>query len=597
MTIPVRAPTWVSCRRQFEQKLELLHKCSDLNQLKQMQAQIFKRNAHQDLRVAPKLITAFSICRQMASAVNVFNQVERRRRSALLYNSLIRAYVRNGQHSQAFEAFFQMQLDGIWPDNFTYPCLLKACCGLHCVQMIHSSVVKFGFGGDIFVPNALIDSYAKCGVFGISAARKLFDEMSEKDVVSWNTMVGGMVKAGEVENARKLFDEMPERDAVSWNTILDGYAKRGEMGKAFELFEEMPERNVVSWSTMVSGYSKAGDMEMARLLFDTMPVKSLVPWTIIVSGYAEKGLAKDAIEMYDRMEEARMELDDGTVISVLAACAESGLLGLGRRVRSSMERVNYERSTAVSNALVNMYAKCGDLDEAFSVFDRIASKDIISWNAMIGGLAMHGRGEEALQVFSRMKREGFTPDKVTLVGVLCACTHAGFVDRGRSYFDKMLEDYGVAPEVEHYGCMIDLLGRRGRLIEAFELMKGMPMEPNEIIWGTLLGACRAHNAVELADEIRDWLMNSEPLDSGNSSMLSNIYAAAGDWGSVARLRARMKSSNVQNLPGVSWVELDDEVHEFTVLDLSHPDSEWIYLTAGKLYRHVRQFAHAPKLPH
>ncbi|CAM8933419.1 unnamed protein product [Rhodiola kirilowii] len=589
MSIPVRAPTWFSRRRQFEQKLETLHKCSNLNQLKEIHAQIFKWNVHQDLYVAPKLITAFSICRQMVSAVNVFNQVERR--NVLLYNTMIRAYVRNAQQSQAFEVFFQMQGEGLWPDNFTYPCLLKACCGQHClglVQMIHSSVVKFGFWGDIFVPNALIDSYAKCGMFGISVARKLFDVMDDKDVVSWNTIMKGLVKAGNVEDARKLFDEMPQRDAVSWNTILDGYAKCGEMGKAFELFEVMPERNVVSWSTMVSGYSKAGDMDMARLLFDKMPVKNMVPWTIIISGYAEKGQSKEAIEMYSRMEEARMKLDDGTLISILAACAESGLIGLGQRVHTSMERARYCCSIAVSNALVNMYAKCGELDKALSVFSRIVNKDVVSWNAMIQGLAMHGHGKKALEVFANMKHEGFQPDKVTLVGVLCACTHSGLVDEGRKYFDNMVTDYGVRPEVEHYGCMVDLLGRRGHLKEAFNLVMSMPMKPNAIIWGTLLGACKMHNAVELSEEVQDWLFNLEHQDSGNSSLVSNIYSAAGDWKNAAHVRARMKLTNVQTTSGVSWIEVDDEVHEFTVFDLSHPKSEWIYGTAGKLNRHLRQ---------
>lgn len=536
-----------------------------------------------------KLIAAFSLCRQMTLAVNVFNQIQDP--DVLLYNTLIRAHVRNSEPLLAFSVFFEMQDSGVCADNFTYPFLLKACSGkvwVRVVEMIHAQVEKMGFCLDIFVPNSLIDSYFKCGLDGVAAARKVFEVMAERDTVSWNSMIGGLVKVGELGEARRLFDEMPERDTVSWNTILDGYVKAGEMNAAFELFEKMPARNVVSWSTMVLGYSKAGDMDMARILFDKMPVKNLVPWTIMISGYAEKGLAKDAINLYNQMEEAGLKFDDGTVISILSACAVSGLLGLGKRVHASIERTRFKCSTPVSNALIDMYAKCGSLENALSIFHGMVRKDVVSWNAIIQGLAMHGHGEKALQLFSRMKGEGFVPDKVTFVGVLCACTHAGFVDEGLHYFHAMERDYGVPPEVEHYGCMVDLLGRGGRLKEAFGLVHSMPLEPNAIIWGTLLGACRMHSATGLAEEVLDRLVKSELSDSGNLSMLSNIYAAAGDWDNFANIRLRMKSTSIQKPSGGSSIEVDDEVHEFTVFDRSHPKSDRIYKTIDGLGQHINK---------
>ncbi|KAL7232307.1 hypothetical protein ACSBR2_010346 [Camellia fascicularis] len=595
MSVPIRAPTWVSTRRLFEQKLSDIHKCIDLNHLKQVHALVYKANLHRDLFVAPKLISAFSLCRQMVLAVNVFNQVQEP--NVHLYNTLIRAHIYNSQPSQAFAAFFDMQYCGLCPDNFTYPFLLKACSGqasLRLVQMIHTHIEKFGFCSDIFVPNSLIDCYCKCGWIGVYEARKLFTVMEERDIVSWNSMIGGLVKAGELSEARRLFDEMPERDTVSWNTILDGYSKAGEMDTGFDLFQKMPERNVVSWSTMISGYCKAGDMEMARMLFDKMPAKNLVTWTIIISGYAEKGMAKDAISLFDEMEAARLKPDDGTFISILDACAESGLLGLGKRVHASIERTRYRCSTHVSNALVDMYAKCDSVHRALSIFNGMAKRDLVSWNAMIQGLAMHGHGEKALNFFSRMKQEGFPPDKVTFVGVLCACTHAGFVEEGIQYFYAMERDYGVVPEIEHYGCMIDLLGRGGCLKEAFKLVRSMPMEPNAIIWGTLLGACRMHNAVGYAKEVLDQLVKLEPTDAGNFSMLSNIYASAGDWDSVASVRLQMKNTGTQKPSGASSIELDDDVHEFTVLDRSHPKSDCIYQMIDGLGLHLKQLGYVPK---
>ncbi|CAK9162961.1 unnamed protein product [Ilex paraguariensis] len=594
MSKPIRAPTWVSRRRLFEDKLWALHKCTNINHLKQVHAFVYKFNLHKDPFVARKLISAFSSCRQMVLALNVFNQIEEP--NVHLYNSMIRGYSENFQSSLAFAIFFEMQSCGVLPDNFTYPFLLKACCGqswLEIVKMVHTHIEKFGFSADIFVPNSLIDIYAKCGSSGVNYAKGLFNVMVERDIVSWNSMISGLMRAGELDEARKLFDEMPERDTISWNTMLGMYTKAGEMNMAFEIFKKIPERNVVSWSTMVSGYSKSGDMQLAGLLFDKMPVKNLVAWTIIISGYAEKGLAKKAIGLYDQMEKSGLNLDDGTIISILAACAESGFLGLGKRVHESIEKNKFKCSNQVCNALIDMYAKCGSLDAALRVFNEMKKRDLVSWNAMIHGLAMHGHGKKALQLFSRLNKEGFAPDEVTFVGVLCACNHAGFIDEGKHYFYTMERDYGVVPEIEHYGCMIDLLGRGGRLKEALRLVHSMPVEPNAIIWGALLEACRMHNAVGLAEEVLNHLVELEPTDAGDFNTLSNIYAAAGEWGGVPNVRLRMKNTCTQKPSGASSIELDAEFHEFTVMDTSHPKSDGIYEMVNGLSQHIKQVGYVP----
>uniref|UniRef100_A0A803N141 Chlororespiratory reduction 4 n=1 Tax=Chenopodium quinoa TaxID=63459 RepID=A0A803N141_CHEQI len=390
--------------------------------------------------------------------------------------------------------------NGVFADNFKYPFLLKTCsgpCSLQLVQMVHTQMIKLGFFGDIFVPNSLIDSYCKCGVIGVSSARKLFVFMEDRDIVSWNSLIRGLVKGGNLKDARQLFDEMPEKDAVSWNIMLDGYVKAKDMDVAFQLFEKMPERNVVSWSTMVSGYTKVGDLDMARLLFDKMPVKNLVSWTIIISGYAGNGFTKEAISLYNEMESLGLKFDDGTIISILAACAESGLLTLGKRVRSSIVATGFRCSVTVNNALIDMFS--------------------YAW-----------RWSDSTQAFLKDEKSGFRPDKFTFIGILCACTHMGYVDKGLDYFYSMERDYDIVPQIEHYGCLVDLLGRGGRLKEALEVVQNMPMEPNAVIWGTLLGACRLHYSVEIAQEVLKHLVKVDPTEAGNFSMLSNIYAAAGE---------------------------------------------------------------------
>ncbi|KAL5095850.1 hypothetical protein RYX36_000177 [Vicia faba] len=596
VTSGLRAFTWFSLRRHLEDNITDLHKCTNLNFLKQTHAQLIKSHLHQDLYIAPKLIASYSLNNHISSAVSVFNQVPDP--NVHLYNNLIRAYSLSDNLSNslpAFDVFERMQMDGVLADNFTYPFLLKGCSGrswLSLVKMVHGHVEKLGFYGDIFVPNSLIDCYCRCG--GVEMAVKLFEVMEERDVVSWNSMVGGLVKSGDLDGALKVFDEMPERDRVSWNTMLDAFVKAGEMEKAFELFGRMGERDVVSWSTMVCGYSKSGDMEMARMLFDRCPVKNLVLWTTIISGYAKMGQVRQATKLYDEMEEAGLRPDDGVLISILSACAESGMLGLGKKIRDSVLRCRFRCNTKVLNSFIDMYAKCGCLDDAFRVFSGMkAKKDLVSWNSMIHGFGIHGHGDKAIELFSTMVSEGFEPDRYTFIGLLCACTHAGLVNEGRSYFYSMERVYGIVPQIEHYGCMIDLLSRGGHLKEAFSLLRSMPMEPNAIILGTLLGACRMHNDIELARAVCEHLFKLVPSDPGNFSLLSNIYAMAGDWINVGKVRLQMKMKGGQKPSGVSSIEVEEEVHKFTVLDQSHPKSDDIYNMIDRLVQDLRQVGYVP----
>lgn len=586
MPATVRAPAFFSKRRFFEQKIADLDKCTNINELKQLHALIYKYNLHIDPFVAPKLISALSLCCQMGLAIHVFDQVPCP--DARLWNTLIKAHLRNSNSSKAFDVFSEMLRSEISPDNWTYLFLLKACSRFECVRMIHAHVEKLNLYLDLFVCNSLIDAYSKCGIVGIRAARNVFDAMDEKDIVTYNSMINGLVRTGKLSEAKSMFDEMPQRDKVSWNTILDGYVKAGKMSEAFALFERMPLRDVISWSIVISGYAKQGDIEMARVLFDKMPVKNSVPWTIIISGYVEMGILKEAIELYDKMEEGGYNLDDGTFVSILSASAESGSVGLGKRVHQSIIKCGHKCSILVSNALIDMYGKCGSLHKAWGVFNAMEKKDIVSWNAMIHGLAMHGYERKALQLFAWMKQEGCTPDKVTFVGVLSACSHAGMVKEGICYFYGMEKDYGIVPEIQHYGCLIDLLGRGGCLSEAFRLVHDMPFEPNVVIWGSLLGACRMHNDAFLTEKVLNQLMKLEPVNAGNFSLLSNIYAASEDWGNVSNTRMQMRKMDNKNPSGVSSIELDDGFHEFTIMDVTHHESNSIYQLVNGLSQHLKK---------
>ncbi|KAI5665685.1 hypothetical protein M9H77_15538 [Catharanthus roseus] len=591
MSTPKRAPTWFSARRLFERKLSELHHCTDLNQVNQIHAIIYKSNLHRDSLITAKLISAFSLCRRIDSAIKVFNQIEKP--DLHLYNVFVRAQILDSQSSQAFATFFEMQINGVLPDTFTYSFLLKACSDqswFKVVTLINTHLIKYGLFDDVLILNSLVNSYLNCGLMGFCLAEKLFSIMVDRDAVTYNCMLSGLVKVGKLDEALKLFDEMPERDTVSWNIVLDGYVRSGDLNLAIELFEKMPSRDSVSWCTLISGYSKSGDLKTARILFEKMPAKNLVAWTTIIAAYAAKGIVKEAIALYDQMQVASMKPDEGTIIGILAACAASGVLGLGERIHYSLNKSGYRCSTRVLNTLIDMYAKCGSLNGALTIFNGMEKKDITSWSTMIHASAIHGHGEMALHLFSKMKQEGFAPDRVTFIGILSACNHTGLVDEGIHLFYTMEKDYGVVPEIVHYGCMIDLLGRGGRLKEAFRLVQNMPFEPNNKIWGALIGACRKHYAVALAEEELKHLLQLDFTDSGSLSMLSSIYAISGDWNNFANARLRMRNIGCGKPSGASSVEVDNEFHEFTAMDQSHPKCDMVYEMIDGLTQHIKMRA-------
>lgn len=590
------APKWggaPSHRRLVEEHLASLpHGLPRLRHVQELHAQLLKQGLHRDPRAASKLIASYALLRRVPACRCVFSAAAALPSSpfapstALLTNTLLRAYALNSLPHAALAVFVDMPLRQ--RDTFTYSFLIKALAtaGLTPVRAAHAHVVKLGSVEDTFVGNALIDAYSKND--GLSDAKKVFDEMTTRDVVSWNTAMAAMVRQGEVDAARSMFDEMPEKDTVSWNTMLDGYAKAGEAEEAFELFQRMPGRNVVSWSTVVSAYCKKGDMEMARIIFDKMPAKNLVTWTIMVSACAQKGLVEEAGRLFTEMKEAAIELDVVAVVSILAACAESGSLALGKRIHRHVRQRKLGRSTLVCNALMDMFCKCGCVNRADYIFDtEIVEKDSVSWNIIIGGFAMHGHGEKALDLFAQMKQQGFHPDAVTLINVLSACTHMGLVEEGRRFFANMETDYGIKPEIEHYGCMVDLLGRGGLIKEAVDMIKSMPWEPNEVIWGSLLSACRLHKNVEYAELAVNELSNLQPSNAGNYAVLSNIYAEAGKWSDMAKARVQMKGTGSQKTAGSSWIELDEAFHEFTVGDRKHPESDQISEMIDRLSSHVK----------
>lgn len=510
---------------------------------------------------------------------------------------MFRGYAQSESYREVVFLFFQMKGTDIRPNCFTFPVVLKSCGKINALiegEQVHCFLIKCGFRGNPFVGTTLIDMYSAGGTVG--DAYKIFCEMFERNVVAWTSMINGYILSADLVSARRLFDLAPERDVVLWNIMVSGYIEGGDMVEARKLFNEMPNRDVMFWNTVLKGYATNGNVEALEGLFEEMPERNIFSWNALIGGYAHNGLFFEVLGSFKRMlSESDVPPNDATLVTVLSACARLGALDLGKWVHVYAESSGLKGNVYVGNALMDMYAKCGIIENAISVFRGMDTKDLISWNTLIGGLAMHSRGADALNLFFQMKNAGQKPDGITFIGILCACTHMGLVEDGFAYFQSMADDYLIMPQIEHYGCMVDMLARAGRLEQALAFVRKMPVEADGVIWAGLLGACRIYKNVELAELALQRLIELEPKNPANYVMLSNIYGDAGRWEDVARLKVAMRDTGFKKLPGCSLIEVNDAVVEFYSLDERHPQIEEIYGVLRGLVKVLRSFGYVPDL--
>lgn len=448
-----------------------------------------------------------------------------------------------------------MKANGSLPDSYTYPSVIKACsstCKVREGKSVHGSALRCGVEGDVFVGTSLIDMYGKCCETGDAA--KVFDGMSERNVVSWTAMIVGYVIVGDVVEAKKLFDEMPHRNVVAWNAMVRGFVKVGDLRRARGVFDVMPEKNVVSFTTMIDGYAKAGDMAASRFLFEQAKEKDIVAWSALISGYVQNGQPNQALKVFLEMESENVKPDEFILVSLMSACSQLGSLELAQWVDSFVSKSSVDlQQEHIIAALLDMNAKCGNMERALKLFEEMPKRDLISYCSMIQGLSIHGCGEEAVNLFKRMLMEGLTPDEAAFTIILTACSHTGLLVEGWNYFQSMKQKYCINPSPDHYACMVDLLSRSGQLRDAYELIKSMHVEPHAGAWGALLGACKLYGDSELGEIVANRLFELEPRNAANYVLLSNIYAAADRWIDVSLVRSKMNERRVRKIPGCSQV--------------------------------------------
>ncbi|XP_059068267.1 pentatricopeptide repeat-containing protein At4g13650-like [Cryptomeria japonica] len=564
----------------------ILPACAKMGALEQgmdIHHSIKDRGVLSDIVVATALVDMYAKCGSMDNARELFDKMPQR--DVISWNAMIAGYVQNGFVEKALEIFKQMQLIGIKPDSTTYASILPTCAKMGALEQgrsIHQSVKDRGMLSDVVVATALVDMYAKCG--SIDKACELFDTMPQRNEFSWTAMIAGYAQNGFDEKALETFRQMQlsgvKPNSTTFASVLPACAKIGDLEQGMGIHQSIIDRgllsDVVVTTALIDMYAKCGSIDKAYELFNKMPQRNVVSWTAMIAGYAQNGFVEKALDNFKQMQLAGVAPDSSTFASIFLACAKAGALEHGMDIHQSIKDTEILSDVVVATALVNMYAKCGSIDRARELFDRISKRDIISWNAMIAGYAQNGLCKDALKIFELMKNSGTFPDIVSFSCVLCACSHAGLVDEGCTYFNHISNSYCITPTVDHYVCLVDLLARAGYLEDSLNFIIKMPVKPAVVVWMCFLGACRSYKNMGLGVFTATLLFDLDPKNAATYVLLSNMYAEVGRWDEVQMVRRLMKDTGIKKIPGFSWIEGHKMVHAFCVGDRSYPQAQEIH---------------------
>ncbi|EOY03390.1 Tetratricopeptide repeat (TPR)-like superfamily protein, putative [Theobroma cacao] len=544
-----------------------------------------------DLFVGSALIEFYSKCGQMGDALKVFEEFEKP--DVVLCTSMVSGYEQNGCFEKAVAFFSRMVTEeSVEPDRVTLVSLVSACAKLMNLKLgrsVHGFVIRRGFEKNLSLVNALLHLYAKTGV--VEVAENLFRRMVGKDVVSWSSMIGCYSHNGAAVEALRVFNEMINQgfqpNTVTVVSALQACAVACDLDNGQKIHELATKRGFdleVSVSTaLIDMYMKCLSPNEAVNVFRKMPRKDVVSWAALLSGYAQTGMADKSIRVFRDMLSSGILPDAVSMVKILASSSELGILHQAVCLHGYITRSGFDSNPFVGASLIELYSKCGSLDYAIKVFKGIIDKDVVLWSAMIAGYGIHGKGRESLKLFELMvKSSAARPNNVTFLSILSACSHAGLVLEGIEIFSMMVNDYGLGPTSEHYGIVVDLLGRTGELDRAMDIINRMPVPVEPHVWGTLLAACRIHHNVEIGELAAKNLLCLDSNHAGYYILLSNIYAVDGKWGNVAKIRTLIKEKELKKMFAQSMVEIRNEVHSFVADDKFHPECERIYELLGKL---------------
>ncbi|KAJ8768168.1 hypothetical protein K2173_021108 [Erythroxylum novogranatense] len=550
----------------------------------QLHASILKFGLDGEVYVGNALISMYSRCGFIVEAREVFEEMPKR--DFVSWNAMISGYTQEGFYGvEAIRMFIDMFKEGLELDHVSFTSAVSACGharNLEFGKQIHGLSIKRGCAKHVSVANVLISTYSKCEV--IEDAKLAFRHMDERNVVSWTTMI-----SIDDEEALSLFQRM-RLDGIYPNDVtfislihvitMEDLVKEGKMVHGFCLKTGFSSESSVC-SSLTTMYSKFKFMQDSLKVFEELNHREITAWNALISGYAQNGYYQEAMYIFfsAHTESEPNQYTFGSMLNAIAT-AEEISLRQGQRCHSQIIKLGLDMDPIVSGALLDMYAKRGSISESERVFSGMFQRSQLAWTTIISAYARHGDYQSVMSQFEDMEREGVKPDSITFLSVLTACGRKGTVDRGRLLFDSMIKDYNIEPSPEHYSCMVDMLGRAGRLEEAEQLLSRIPSQPSLSILQSLLGACRTHGDVEMGKRIADALMDVEPNQSGSYVLMSNLYAEKGQWEKVAELRKGMREKGVKKEVGLSWVDvgkIDDSLslHGFSSGDKSHPKQEEI----------------------
>ncbi|XP_057862807.2 pentatricopeptide repeat-containing protein At1g56690, mitochondrial [Cryptomeria japonica] len=577
----------------------ILPVCAKIRALEQgmnIHPSIIERGFLSDVVVASALLDMYAKCRSLYKARELFDKMPQR--NVVSWNAMIAGYAQYGVFEEALRLFKEMPQ----PDVISWTAMVAGC--------------------------------AQHGV--VDEALRFFKEMPQRNVVSWNAMITGFAQNGFLEEAFSIFKEMPQRNVISWTAMVAGYSQNGFVEKALETFKEMQVAGVKPDSTtfasvlpacaqmgaleqgmqihlsiiesgsssgvlvvnaLIDMYAKCGSICKARNLFDKMTQRDVASWNAMIAGYAQSGFSEKALETFKQMQLTGLKANSITFVSILPACAKMGALEQGMNIHESIIESGFLSDVAVASVLVDMYSKCGSIQKARELFDKMPNKNLISWNAMIAGYAQNGFCMDALKLFQLMKYSGTSPDYISLTSVLFACSHAGLVDEGCKYFNDMSFSYCITPTIDHYVCMVDLLGRASYFEETLNFIIKMPIKPEVIVWTCFLVVCRSYKNIRLGVFTASLLFELDPTSTTAYVLLSNIYAEVGRWSEVQKVRKLMKDRGIQKMPGCSWIENHKMAHTFCAGDRSHPQTQEIYAKLEELSWEMKASGYFPDLRH
>ncbi|KAF8015988.1 hypothetical protein BT93_H1516 [Corymbia citriodora subsp. variegata] len=535
------------------------------------------------------MLAGYVHCDHMDDALALF--MEMPDRGIVAWTTLISGFAKRVDGCEkALELFrWLRETNEAAPNEFTFDCVLRTCGRLKAQSLgrvVHGLVVKSGYECDQSVGSAIIEFY--CESEAINEAMKVYEKMSQPSLNASNSLIGGLILAGRIEDAELIFSGLTI-NPISCNLMIKGYAMNDRVADSKSLFEKMPMKTLISMNTMISMYCRTGEIEKALELFEEVKgERNSVTWNSMISGYIQNSMQEEAFKLYETMRRSAIHRTRSTFSALLHACSSLGSLQLGQQLQAQLLKASFESNVYVGTSLIDMYSRCGCIDDARVSFASISSPNVAAWTALINGYAHHRLGSEAILLFEQMLQQGVKPNAATFVGILAACGHSGLVDKGLNFF-HMMKDYALKPNLEHYACVVDLLGRSGYLKEAEEFIKEMPIEADGVIWGALLSSCWFSGDVEMGERAAEKMFSVDPKTVSAHVILSNIYALSGRWKEKRKVRKHLRGLEVKKDPGRSWIELNSKVHVFSVEDRLHPQCNVIYSTLEQLTANVNSF--------